>query len=119
MPSELGFEHAEVRGFRMYELVQRRLRVRRRRRVYRTIDRPWMVHKECQRSKICQRLGDCVVIHPQRNPKKPGTAAARRWEQYKDCRYIWQMFRDGFGSDVAYHMRNDKKGHMNIVINEN
>lgn len=120
VPSELGFEHAEVRGFRMHELVQRRLRVRKRRRVpCRTIDRPWMVYNECQRSKICQRLGDCLVIHPRRNPKRPGTAAARRWEQYKDYRYIWQMFRDGFGSDVAYHMRNENRGHMHIVINEN
>ena len=116
IPSELGFQYVEVDGIKIHELVHRRLRSSKRKRIHRSIsvDKPWMQYRACQRSKICRELGDCEVTHPKKNPKRPGTAAAKRWEKYKDYRYVWQMFRDGFGIDVSYHLRNKNRGHMYI-----
>jgi rubredoxin len=116
IPCELGFEYIEVDGRKIHELVKRRLESSTRKRFQRplSMDKPWMRYRKCQRSKICREFGDCSVTHPTKNPKKQGTAAARRWEKYKDYRYVWQMIRDGFGEDVSYHLRNQSKGHMCI-----
>ena len=84
-------------------------------------EKPWMQYKACHRSKICRLLGDCVIRHPAENPKRPGSVAAQRWEKYKEFKYVWEMFRHGFGSDVSYQLRRGqgRNAHLHIEMNAN
>ena len=132
IPKDLGLEHVQVKGFELHKLVRRRLKPVKRQRVktqnpsvkrqktktYNKDEKPWMRYKACHRSKICKLFGDCMIRHPAENPKRPGSVAAQRWEKYKHFKYVWEMFRHGFGSDVSYQLRRgqSKKAHLYIEV---
>ena len=135
IPKDLGFEHVRVKGFNLHDLVQQRLKPVKRQRVktqntsakrqkintHNEPAKPWMQYKACNRSKICRLFGDCVIRHPAKNPKRPGSVAAQRWEKYKEFKYVWEMFRHGFGGDVSYQLRRGqcRKAHLYIEMNAN